>query len=169
MSIHPKIGLFIRATKSLLFHLSAADKSTFTIMIDIHISSEALDIPACIDRVQSPACGGIDVFIGTVRGSTKEKKVIRLEYETYESMALIEMNKIAEAALNRWPIENILIHHRVGILNVNEAAVIIAVAAPHREAAFEACRYIIDTLKQTVPIWKKEVFEDGEMWVAAHP
>lgn len=138
-------------------------------MIDIHISSEALDISACIDRVQSSTCGGIDVFIGTVRESTKDKKVLRLEYEAYESMALQEMNKIAEAALRKWPIENILIHHRTGILNINEAAVVIAVAAPHRAAAFEACRYVIDTLKQTVPIWKKEVFEDGEVWVAAHP
>jgi len=138
-------------------------------MIDIHISSTALDIPACINRIMSPESGGIDVFIGTVRKLTDGKKVIRLEYEAYESMALKEMDKIATDAMNRWPIENILIHHRVGILNINEAAVVIAVAAPHREAAFEACRYAIDTLKKTVPIWKKEVFEDGEMWVAAHP
>ena len=157
------------ATKSLLFLRSAAAKSTFTIMIDIHISSTALDIPACINRIMSPESGGIDVFIGTVRKLTDGKKVIRLEYEAYESMALKEMDKIATDAMNRWPIENILIHHRVGILNINEAAVVIAVAAPHREAAFEACRYAIDTLKKTVPIWKKEVFEDGEMWVAAHP
>ena len=159
----------MKATKSPLFHLSAADKNTFTIMIDIHISSTALDIPACINRIMSPESGGIDIFIGTVRKLTDGKKVVRLEYETYESMAIKEMNKIAEAALSRWPIENILIHHRVGVLNINEAAVIIAVSAPHREAAFEACRYAIDTLKKTVPIWKKEVFEDGEVWVAAHP
>lgn len=138
-------------------------------MIDIHISSTALDIPACIDSVQSSSSGGIDVFIGTVRGQTKTKKVLRLEYEAYESMAIKEMHKIAERAINQFPIENILIHHRIGILSINEAAVVIAVAAPHRDAAFEACRYAIDTLKQTVPIWKKEVFEDGEVWVAAHP
>lgn len=138
-------------------------------MIDIQISSEILDVPNCVNRVTSPASGGIDIFIGTVRDATAGKKVVRLEYEAYESMALKEMNKIAETALRRWPVEHILMHHRTGILHVTEAAVIIAVAAPHREAAFEACRYAIDTLKQTVPIWKKEVFEDGAVWVAAHP
>lgn len=138
-------------------------------MIDINISSASLNIPACIEKVLSPGCGGIDIFIGTVRSVTKGKKVLRLEYEAYESMALKEMNKIAEQAIIKWPIENILIHHRTGILQINDVAVIIAVAAPHRQAAFDACRYAIDTLKQTVPIWKKEIFEDGEVWVAAHP
>lgn len=138
-------------------------------MKDIQISSSPLNINACIDAVTSPECGGIDVFIGTVRDSTSGKKVLRLEYEAYESMALKEMHKIADEAMRKWPIQRIVMHHRTGILRVGEAAVIIAVAAPHRHAAFEACRFIIDTLKETVPIWKKEVFEDGEIWVAAHP
>lgn len=137
-------------------------------MIDINISPAPLNIQDCIDKVRSPDCGGIDVFIGTVRTRTEDKKVLRLEYEFYESMALKEMNKIAGQASQKWPIKNILIHHRTGILKVGEVAVIIAVAAAHRAQAFEACRYAIDTLKQTVPIWKKEVFEDGEEWVAAH-
>lgn len=84
-------------------------------------------------------------------------------------MAQKEMGKIAEQAFNKWPIQKILIHHRTGVLQVGEIPVIIAVAAAHRDAAFDACRYIIDTLKQMVPIWKKEIFEDGEVWVAAHP
>jgi len=84
-------------------------------------------------------------------------------------MALSEFNKIAQQAFEKWPAQKIAIHHRVGILQIGEIPVIIAVAAAHRDAAFEACRYIIDTLKQTVPIWKKEIFEDGEVWVAAHP
>ncbi|MEO6908819.1 MAG: molybdenum cofactor biosynthesis protein MoaE [Abditibacteriaceae bacterium] len=138
-------------------------------MIDIQISSTSLNILACIDKVSSPESGGVDVFIGNVRNMTASKKVVRLEYEAYESMALKEMHKIAYEALRKWPIENILIHHRTGVLQVGEAAVIITVSAPHRDAAFEACRFAIDTLKQTVPIWKKEVFEDGEVWVAAHP
>lgn len=117
----------------------------------------------------SPQVGGIDIFIGTVRDATKGKKVIRLEFEAYENMALKEMKKIAEQAYNKWPVQKILIHHRTGILQIGEIPVIIAVAAAHRDAAFDACRYIIDTLKQTVPIWKKEIFEDGEVWVAAHP
>ena len=117
----------------------------------------------------SPECGGINVFVGTVRNVTKQKKVIRLEFEAYESMAISEMNKIAADAFAKWPVQKILIHHRTGVLQVGEVPVVIAVAAAHRDTAFTACRYIIDTLKQTVPIWKKEVFEDGEVWVAAHP
>jgi molybdopterin synthase catalytic subunit len=117
----------------------------------------------------SPQCGGINVFIGTVRDETKGKKVIRLEFEAYESMAISEMNKIAEDVLKKWPVQKILIHHRTGILQTGDVPVIIAVGAAHRDAAFNACRYTIDTLKETVPIWKKEIFEDGEVWVAAHP
>jgi molybdopterin synthase catalytic subunit len=117
----------------------------------------------------SPSCGGIDVFIGAVRNSTKGKAVQRLEFEAYETMAVKELHKIADTVLAQWPVEKVLIHHRTGVLQVGEVPVVIAVAAAHRAAAFEACRYAIDTLKETVPIWKKEVFEDGEVWVAAHP
>jgi len=137
--------------------------------INIQISDKPIDIQSCIDWAMDPACGGIDVFIGTVRASTQEKKVIRLEFETYESMALNEMKKIAEKALDKFPVQKILIHHRSGVLQIGDIPVVIVVAAAHRAAAFDACRYAIDTLKQTVPIWKKEVFEDGEVWVAAHP
>jgi molybdopterin synthase catalytic subunit len=138
-------------------------------MIDLKISNEPLHIQSCVDWVMADASGGIDVFIGTVRNITKGKKVVRLEFEAYESMALSEMSKIAEEVKTKWPVNKILIHHRVGILKVGEVPVVIAVSATHRNAAFDACRYTIDTLKQTVPIWKKEVFEDGEEWVAAHP
>jgi molybdopterin synthase catalytic subunit len=137
--------------------------------IDIKISGEPLNIPECINWVASPECGGINVFIGTVRNATSQKKVVRLEFEAYESMALSEMNKIAGDVFKKWPVQKILIHHRTGVLQVGDVPVVIVVAAPHRDTAFTACRYIIDTLKQTVPIWKKEVFEDGEVWVAAHP
>jgi molybdopterin synthase catalytic subunit len=116
-----------------------------------------------------PESGGIDVFIGTVRNATKGKAVLRLEFEAYEKMAFAEMEKIAAEAISKWPIQRLLIHHRTGTLVVGEVPVIIAVSTAHRAAAFEACRYVIDTLKQTVPIWKKEIFEDGEVWVAAHP
>ena len=136
---------------------------------EIKILSKTLSIQTCIDWVMSPESGGIDVFIGTVRNATKGKTVVRLEFEAYEKMAVTEMQKIAERADEKWPIQKLLIHHRTGVLAVGEVPVIIAVSAAHRAAAFEACRYIIDTLKQTVPIWKKEVFEDGEVWVAAHP
>ena len=114
-------------------------------------------------------CGGINVFVGTVRNITKGKTVVRLEFEAYETMALSEMNKIAKNVFKEFKVQKILIHHRTGILYPGDVPVVIAVSAAHRDAAFMACRYIIDTLKQTVPIWKKEVFEDGEVWVAAHP
>jgi molybdopterin synthase catalytic subunit len=135
----------------------------------IQISPNPLNIQSAIDWIMSPESGGIDVFIGTVRNATKSKQVLRLEFEAYEPMALAEMEKIAKQAFEKWPVQKALIHHRTGVLQVGEVPVIIAVSAAHRAAAFDACRYIIDTLKQTVPIWKKEIFEDGEVWVAAHP
>ena len=136
---------------------------------NIQISPTPLNIQSAIDWIMSPESGGIDVFIGTVRNVTKGKKVIRLEFEAYEPMAIAEMEKIAKQAFEKWPIQKILIHHRTGVLEVGEVPVVIAVSAAHRAAAFDACRFIIDTLKQTVPIWKKEIFEDGEVWVAATP
>jgi molybdopterin synthase catalytic subunit len=138
-------------------------------MTDIKITADKINIPACIEWAMAAHSGAIDVFIGTVRDATKGKKVVRLEFEAYENMALNEMRKIAAVALAKWPVHNILIHHRTGILNIGEIAVVIVVSAAHRAAAFAACQYAIDTLKQTVPIWKKEVFEDGAIWVAAHP
>lgn len=135
----------------------------------ILISSETLNIQAAIDWTLLPESGGTDVFIGTVRNATKRRPVVRLEFEAYEPMAIAEIEKILKHAAEKWPVQRVLVHHRTGVLQVGEIPVIIAVAAAHRAAAFDACRYIIDTLKQTVPIWKKEVFEDGEVWVAAHP
>src|SRR4029078_21503 len=118
-------------------------------MIDLRITSETLDLTKCVNWVMSPQAGGIDVFIGTVREQTKEKKVIRLEFEAYEKMALSEMKKIADEMIKRWPLHKILIHHRTGVLQIGEIPVIVAVSASHRDAAFEACQYAIDTLKQT--------------------
>lgn len=138
-------------------------------MTDILLTSIPLDINACIQAVMTPEAGGIDVFIGTVRNATRGKRVVRLEFEAYEKMALSEMDKIVRSAMEQWPLHRVVLHHRMGVLAVGDIPVVIAVSAAHRDAAFTACRYIIDTLKQTVPIWKKEIFEDGEVWVAAHP
>lgn len=138
-------------------------------MLDIQLKNTPLIPQECIDFSASDSAGGSVVFIGTVRNQTKGKPVVRLEFEAYEPMAISEMRKIAEQAQIRWSCEKIAIHHRVGSLDIGAIAVIIAVATPHRKAAFEACEYCIDTLKETVPIWKKEIFEDGEVWVAAHP
>ena len=138
-------------------------------MNEIKILSTPLNIQACINKIISPQSGGIDMFIGIVRDSTKGRAVKHLEYEAYESMAVKEMQKIVDEVFEKWPVQNILIHHRTGILKPGETAVVIAVSAAHRDAAFDACRYIIETLKKTVPIWKKEVFEDGEEWVSPNP
>ncbi|TRX51589.1 molybdenum cofactor biosynthesis protein MoaE [Fulvivirga sp. M361] len=138
-------------------------------MIDIQLSEHPLAEKACYDAVSDPSAGGMVVFVGTVRNQTKGKKVVRLEFESFVPMAKKEMLKIAEYVSHQWDTLHVSIHHRVGSLEVGEVPVIIAVSAPHRKAAFEACQYAIDTLKETVPIWKKEIFEDGEVWVAAHP
>ncbi len=138
-------------------------------MIDIQISEAPLLTQTCLDRVATDGAGGIAIFVGTVRNQTQGKKVLRLAFEAYEVMAISEMRKIAEQVQTRWSAEKVAIHHRTGVLGIGEIAVIIAVATPHRKAAFEACEFAIDTLKETVPIWKKEFFEDGEVWVAAHP
>lgn len=137
--------------------------------IDIQLLDRPLEPRQCIDYVSHPAAGGIDVFIGTVRDHTNGKTVVRLDFEAYDKMAISEMRKIAEQIVERWPTHRVSIHHRVGSLQIGDIAVVIAVSTPHRKAAFEACQYAINTLKETVPIWKKEIFEDGEVWVAAHP
>lgn len=138
-------------------------------MIDIQLTENILSAQRCIELVASAGAGAVNIFIGTVRDQTQAKRVTRLEYEAYVPMAISEMQKIADQACKKWQLLGIAIHHRVGILNIGEAAVVIAVATPHRADAFAACHWIIDTLKQTVPIWKKEIFEDGEVWVGARP
>ena len=138
-------------------------------MLLIDILDKPLDVAACTEWVTHPAAGAIDIFVGTVRNQTKGNEVVRLDFEAYIPMAISEMRKIAEQAKERWPVQKIVFQHRVGSLAIGETAVIIAVSTPHRKASFEACQFCIDTLKETVPIWKKEIFRDGEVWVAAHP
>ena len=135
----------------------------------IKISSEKLNLQECYDFVSDPSCGGIAVFVGTVRNATKNKSVTQLDFSTYKPMAIKEMQKIADAALEKFGVKKIAIHHAEGMLKTEDIPVIITVSSPHRKAAFDACQYAIDTLKETVPIWKKEYFEDGEVWVNAHP
>lgn len=135
----------------------------------IVISDQELNVASIISEVESGAAGAVNVFIGTVRDNTSQKEVKRLEYEAYDQMAINEIQKIIDTAQAKWPIIKIEVHHRKGILQIGDAAVVIAVSTPHRQASFEACQYVIDTLKQTVPIWKKEVFTDGEIWASAHP
>lgn len=134
----------------------------------IKISDKPIDIQACIDAVQSERAGAIDVFIGTVRNHNNAKEVVRLEFETYDVMAVKKMEELASQAYNRWDIEKIVMIHRKGVLQIGDVAVVIAVSTPHRVASFEACQWLIDTLKTVVPIWKKEIYESGEEWLEAH-
>lgn len=137
--------------------------------ISILLTSNPLNLLVCNDFVQDDACGGIALFVGTVRNLTKNKVVKRLDFSAYEPMAVKEMYKIAELAIKKFSIHKIAIHHAIGNLKIGEIPVIITVSSAHRGAAFDACQYAIDTLKETVPIWKKEHFEDGEVWVNSHP
>jgi molybdopterin synthase catalytic subunit len=135
----------------------------------IFISEKSLNSQEVIDLVESENAGAVAVFIGTVRNYNLQKKVVRLDYEAYLPMALRKMEELAQAACARFPIEKVAIHHRVGSLTIGEVAVVIAVSTPHRRESFAACQYLIDTLKEIVPIWKKEYYEDGAVWIAAHP
>jgi molybdopterin synthase catalytic subunit len=135
----------------------------------IAITDQPIDVDAAIAAAQSERAGAVNVFIGTVRNHAARRTVVRLEYEAYDKMALKKMEEVAAEARRRWPVEKVAVVHRKGVLQIGEVAVVIAVSTPHRRESFEACQYIIDTIKQVVPIWKKEVYENGETWVAAHP
>ncbi|MBD0258930.1 MAG: molybdenum cofactor biosynthesis protein MoaE [Cytophagales bacterium] len=135
----------------------------------IAITDQPIDVDAAIAAAQSERAGAVNVFIGTVRNHAVRRTVVRLEYEAYDKMALKKMEEVAAEARRRWPVEKAAIVHRKGVLQIGEVAVVIAVSTPHRRESFEACQYIIDTIKQVVPIWKKEVYENGETWIAAHP
>jgi MoaE-MoaD fusion protein len=129
------------------------------------LSEDPLSVDAAIDEVASADAGAIATFIGTTRRRSRGREVVRLEYEAYEGMAEAEMARIAEAVREKHDVLAIAIHHRVGVVAIGETSVVIAISAPHRAAALDACRETIDTLKETVPLWKKEIYEGGESWI----
>jgi MoaE-MoaD fusion protein len=138
----------------------------------ITITRDPIDVAALERAVADPAAGAIVTFTGTTRRDNAGRRVIKLEYEAYEPMALSEMRKLAREAGGRWNIVRIAVRHRIGLANIGETSVAIAVSAAHRAEAFEACRFAIDRLKEIVPIWKKEYFEGGEVWIGcqtSHP
>lgn len=128
-----------------------------------------IDVADASQYLQSDNCGAINLFVGTVRNHAKGKAVIKLEFEAYEPMALKEMRIIAEQANEKWPLEKVIMLHVTGERNIGEAVVLTGVSCAHRQAGFEACQFLIDELKRTVPIWKKEYYEDSSIWVNAHP
>jgi molybdopterin synthase catalytic subunit len=133
------------------------------------IVRERIDAEGLIQALKRPEDGAVVVFDGIVRNNTRGRRTLYLDYEAYEEMALQQMEGLAERAVTDFKVRNIVIVHRLGRLEIGETSVLIAVASGHRAAAFEACRWIIDTLKKTVPIWKKEYFEDGAVWADGEP
>src|SRR5260370_887463 len=125
---------------------------------------ERIDTNALVDHVRTGGDGAIVTFDGCVRNQSHGRRTLYLDYEAYESMALAKMREIAAEAHTKFAIDRVAVAHRLGRLEIGETSVFIAVSAPHRAAAFDACRHIIDTLKRSVPIWKKEYFEDGAVW-----
>jgi molybdopterin synthase catalytic subunit len=134
----------------------------------IEITDRPIDHAAITDRVRSNQAGAVCSFLGTVREMTGTRQTVALDYEAYPDMALKKMGELEAEARHRWPILDLALVHRVGHLGLGEISVVVAVSCPHRHQAFDACRWLIDTLKEVVPIWKKEVWADGsEEWV--HP
>jgi molybdopterin converting factor subunit 1 len=132
------------------------------------ISDQPLEADAVAARVVGADAGGVVTFVGAVRDHSRGHEIEHLEYEAYPEMAVQEMERICDEAARRWPGTRVAIAHRVGHLAIGDLAVVIVAASAHRAEAFDACRFAIDALKQTVPIWKKEVARDGAYWVDDH-
>lgn len=133
------------------------------------VQSTPLSLDEVVHAVSDPSQGGLVTFTGVVRNHSRGKTVTRLDYEAYGEMAQKQLARIAEEATRTWPGTRVAVAHRVGSLVPGDLAVVIAVSAPHRKEAFRACEYVIDRLKEDVPIWKKEYAEDGEVWVGLGP
>jgi molybdopterin synthase catalytic subunit len=140
--------------------------------ISVGISEEPLDVKAVIASAAGPECGGIGIFVGTVRTSAavperSDTPVVRLDYEAHPTLAEERLRAIARDAAGRWGLERVGAWHRAGSCDVGEPTVVVACGAEHRGDALDACRWIIDTIKTTVPIWKREVYADGSSWIGA--
>jgi molybdopterin synthase catalytic subunit len=127
------------------------------------LTRDPIDLAALLGA--SAADGAVCLFVGVVRDENAGRRVLYLEYEAYEDMALPLMERIAAEAARRWPVTDVRVVHRLGRLEIGQPSVAVAVASPHRAEAFAACRYVIDTLKSSVPIWKKEFYADGSAWL----
>ena len=131
----------------------------------VRLQDGPIDASALVEEVRGDGDGAVSLFLGTVRNASAGRRVLRLEYEAYAPMAEREMQRIAAQAIARFGVSRVAMVHRVGRVEIGEASVAVAVAAPHRAAAMDACRFVIDALKTSVPIWKKEHFAGGAEWV----
>jgi molybdopterin synthase catalytic subunit len=137
--------------------------------VSVALVRERIDAASMVDAVKQGEDGAVVVFDGIVRNNTRGRRTLFLMYEAYEEMALRQMQSLAEQAIGLHGVRQVLLVHRLGRLEVGETSVLIAVSSAHRAQAFEACRWLIDTLKKTVPVWKKEHFEDGAVWADGEP
>jgi molybdopterin synthase catalytic subunit len=135
----------------------------------VALTRERIDRDALVAALQQPGDGAVVVFDGIVRDNTRGRKTLYLDYEAYEEMALDQMQKLAREAGERFAIDRVGVVHRLGRLEIGESSIVIVVTSAHRAAAFDACRWLIDTLKRTVPVWKKEHFADGAVWKDGEP
>ncbi len=126
---------------------------------------EAIEVEKVIRETGSNSDGALVTFTGRARNRSKGKEVLKLEYELYETMALKELEKIVDVAIEKWSLSCCTVIHRYGTVNIGEASIIIAVSSPHRKESFSACMYIIDEIKKKVPVWKKEFYSDGSVWI----
>jgi molybdopterin synthase catalytic subunit len=129
------------------------------------VTQEPLVLQELVDFVTDPSAGAIATFIGTTRNNNDGRRVIALDYDAYPEMAEKELRRIGDEATSQWPLCRMAIAHRIGPVKITQASVMIAVSSPHRDAAFAACRFAIEEIKKTVPIWKKELYEGGELWI----
>lgn len=134
----------------------------------IRIVEHQIDRDEAIRSVSSNGSGAVVTFDGTIRDNARGKQVLHLYYEAFPEMAVKEIEKIYDEAMQRWPLQRMAIVHRIGRMEIGESSVFIAVSSAHRKDAFEACRFAIDTLKTTVPIWKKEHYDNGEIWIEGY-
>jgi molybdopterin synthase catalytic subunit len=129
------------------------------------VTNKPLNLQELVDFVTDPEAGAIATFIGTTRNNNEGRRVLALDYDAYPEMAEKELRRIGTEASRKWPLCRIAIVHRIGPVQITQASVMIAVSSAHRDAAFAACRFAIEEIKKTVPIWKKELYEGGELWI----
>ncbi|HYL15483.1 MAG TPA: molybdenum cofactor biosynthesis protein MoaE [Terriglobales bacterium] len=135
----------------------------------VFLVREKIDIQGTLEGIKRPEDGAAVVFEGVVRNNTRGRSTLYLDYESYEEMAVKQLGSLVEQAIAQFKVRDVAIVHRLGRLQIGDTSVLIVVASAHRNAAFDACRWLIDTLKRTVPIWKKEYFEDGAVWADGEP
>lgn len=134
-------------------------------LLTIELTHDELDPDAITESVRDPSAGAVITFLGTTRDTTDDRNVLYLEYEAYTPMAKRKLAEVATEMADKWPIVKVAISHRLGRLEISDISLVVAVSSPHRAHAFEASQYAVDRIKQVVPIWKKEYFEGGEVWV----